>query len=177
MNFDKLNKWLTLGANIGVVLGLIILIVEVRQNAAISRAALEIDKNNLMVDIELRLATSTASSAWIKSIRAPETLTDEERIVIDAYLAAILLQWDNLFQMEYADLTTRKRVEEHISNVAPFFFGSRHAQNWWRLQGPGWEGTPMLEAAGPIIEAVDPDFLATYLDDMLLPAPDEVAAP
>ncbi len=33
MNFDKFNKWLTLGANIGVVLGLIILIIEVRQTS------------------------------------------------------------------------------------------------------------------------------------------------
>lgn len=35
MSFDKLNKWLTLTANIGVVIGIFILIVEVRQNQLI----------------------------------------------------------------------------------------------------------------------------------------------
>jgi hypothetical protein len=35
---DRVNKWLTLGANIGVLLGLLLLVVEIRQNTAASRA-------------------------------------------------------------------------------------------------------------------------------------------
>jgi len=35
MDFDRLNKWLTLGANLGVLLGILLLVVEVRQNQEI----------------------------------------------------------------------------------------------------------------------------------------------
>ena len=32
MNTEKLNRWLALGANVGVLIGLILLVYEVRQN-------------------------------------------------------------------------------------------------------------------------------------------------
>ena len=38
MNDNNINKWLTLGANIGVILGLLLLVVEIRQNTTASRA-------------------------------------------------------------------------------------------------------------------------------------------
>jgi hypothetical protein len=38
MNADSVNKWLTLSANIGVVIGLVLLIVEIGQNTEMMRA-------------------------------------------------------------------------------------------------------------------------------------------
>ena len=38
MDEDKVNKWLTLGANIGVLIGIIFLAVEIRQNTEMTRA-------------------------------------------------------------------------------------------------------------------------------------------
>ena len=38
MNADNVNKWLTLSANIGVVIGLILLLVELDQNSDLVRA-------------------------------------------------------------------------------------------------------------------------------------------
>ena len=38
MDSSKLNSWLTLAANIGVLVGLLLLVVEIRQNTAASQA-------------------------------------------------------------------------------------------------------------------------------------------
>ncbi|NIP23581.1 MAG: hypothetical protein GWN81_05995, partial [Phycisphaerae bacterium] len=38
MNSDQLNRWLTLGANIGVVVGIALLILEINQNTEMMRA-------------------------------------------------------------------------------------------------------------------------------------------
>jgi len=38
MNSGTVNKWLTLSANIGVVIGLVLLILELNQNSALVRA-------------------------------------------------------------------------------------------------------------------------------------------
>ena len=38
MNADSVNKWLTLSTNIGVVIGLVLLLVELDQNADLVRA-------------------------------------------------------------------------------------------------------------------------------------------
>ena len=167
---DRLNRWLTLGANLGVVLGLIILIVEVRQNAALTRAGMESGKNDLLAQIELSLATSDAGAAWVKSIRSPETMSDLEIRMVESHLVALMLQWDHMFNMENSGLVSRAEARQHILNTAPYYFGSRHARNWWKLQFPGWEGTPMMEVAGPIVDGLDENLMLRYLEDSRLGA-------
>jgi len=41
-----IKKWLTLGANIGVVLGLILVFIDVRQNAELTRTQMDQRKND-----------------------------------------------------------------------------------------------------------------------------------
>jgi hypothetical protein len=173
---ERLNQWLALGANIGVLLGLVILIVEVRQNAALSRAAMEQQKNDVLAEIEFNIAKPELSEVWVKSIRHPEDLTEPEMRTMDAILVALMLQWDHRFQMEAAGLASRADARQHVLNSARYYFGSRFAKHWWSLQAPGWEGTPMMEVAGPVVEATDENFLADYLDSLRLPVPGTAAA-
>jgi hypothetical protein len=161
---DRLSRWLTLGANIGVVLGLIILIVEVRQNAALSRTELQVERNRMLIEIEISIASPETAAAWVKSIRAPEEMTDVEIRIAEAHLVAVLLQWDQMFRMQDGGLVSAEEAKQHILNSAQYYFGSTFAKNWWYRQSGGWDGTPMMEVAGPIIEALDENFLAKGLD-------------
>ena len=95
----------------------------------------------------------------MKSIRDPESLTDTEIRMVESHLVAMMLQWHYMFTMEEAGLTSRGHTRQHILNVAPYYFGSRHGKNWWHWQESGWNGTAMMEVAGPIIDAVDEDFM------------------
>jgi hypothetical protein len=38
MDLDRINKWLSLGANIGIILGLVFLIAELNQNSDMMRS-------------------------------------------------------------------------------------------------------------------------------------------
>lgn len=165
---DRVNRWLTLSANIGVVLGLIILIVEVRQNATLTRAAMEAEKNDRLAAIELSLSSPAAAAAWTKSVRAPEDMSDAEIRIVEGHLVSVMLQWDNMFQMEAVGLASRSRVKQHIQNMAPYYFGSAFAKNWWGNQIEGWAGTPMMEVAAPIVSAIDEDFIVNILDSSRL---------
>ena len=167
---ERLNRWLTLAANVGVLLGLVVLIVEVRQNAALTRAAMDQQKNDLLAQIEFNIARPEMSVIWVKAIRTPEALSDTENQAAGSVLVAIMLQWDQMFMMRDAGLISDERVRQHIANTAPFYFGSRFAKHWWALQAPGWEGTAMQRDAGPIIAALDEDFLVGYLDALKVPA-------
>jgi len=173
---EHLNRWLTLGANLGVIVGLLILIVEVRQNADLTRAQMQSGRNDLLAQIELSLATPEISAAWVKSIRSPETLTDVEVRTVESHLVAVMLQLDQMFNMEKIGLVSREEARRHAQNVVPYYFGSRHGKNWWRWQENGWDGTPMMEVAGPIVDQVDENFMLRYLDGSRLgPSIDEPA--
>lgn len=153
------SKWLGLAANLGVLLGLIVLIVEVRQNAALTRLSLEVNRANLLSEIELTLAAPAPAAAWMKAIHTPEQLSDAELRMAETQLVAIMQQWDTVINLWREGLVDRARVEMHIANTAPFYFGSRFAQRWWGKEESGWNGTLMWEIADPIIDALDPDFL------------------
>lgn len=159
---DRIGRWLTLGANIGVVLGLLILVIEIRQNAALTRVATEGALNELMVSTELHLAQPEQSAAWAKSYMAPDTMTDVDIRMNEAVLVSLLLQWDNAFQMERSGLRTRAEVERLIRNTAPFYFGSRFGKRWFEAQAPGWQGTDMMDVAGPIVSGLDENFMREY---------------
>ena len=168
---ERLNHWLTPVANVGVLLGLAVLIVEVRQNASLTRTAMDQQKNDLLAEIEFSIAKPEITDIWVKSIRAPEKLSDAEIRTIDSLLISIMLQWDQMFMMQDAGLISETRVRQHIQNTAPFYFGSRFGKHWWALQINGWEGTAMQKVAGSIVEALDEHFLDSHLDKLkLLPS-------
>lgn len=173
-SWERTNRWLTLAANLGVLLGLIVLIVEVRQNAALTRSSMDQQKNDFLAEIELNIAKPEISEIWVKTIRTPEALSDTEIQTAGSILVSVMLQWDQMFRMWEAGLISEDRVRQHIRNTAPFYFGTRFAKHWWALQAPGWEGTPMQEIAGPIVDDIDEQFLARYMDELRLP-PETVA--
>lgn len=168
---DRAARWIALAANIGVVLGLVLVIVEVRQNAELTRTQMEQRKNDFLAEIEFSLANREVAEVWVKAIRTPETLSDADMKIVEAHLLSVMLQWDHLFQMERGGLVTREHVRQHITNSAPYYFGSRFGKHWWGLQMPGWQGTAMNEVAGPIVQGLDDNFLASQFERMRVASP------
>ena len=56
MGSDKINSWLTLGANLGVLVGIILILMELNQNAALTRAQMVQSRaDNLIGSYETRM--------------------------------------------------------------------------------------------------------------------------
>ena len=95
MNADKLNTWLTLGANVGVVIGLILLIIEINQNTEMMRAQI----NQSRTDTALSEQQAGFNSDYIPAIRVKvargEQLSDEEMIRYENWIRAFNRNMDN----------------------------------------------------------------------------------
>ena len=50
MDSDRLNRWLTLGANVGVLIGIALILVELNQNAELMRAQMAQERANHLVE-------------------------------------------------------------------------------------------------------------------------------
>jgi|SaaInlV_100m_DNA_5_1039725.scaffolds.fasta_scaffold65520_2 hypothetical protein len=117
MNFEKLNTWLTFVANVGVVIGLIFLVVELRQSNDQAAAATEQDRANV-VDLQFR---EFASSAYLPEIYAKiaesgvDSLSSVELQRARAWeIARIIRQLGQVrqYQMGYLDESIYKTVLE-----------------------------------------------------------------
>lgn len=95
MKNKKLNRWLTLGANVGVLIGLIVLIYEVRQNTEMMEAQI----NQQRTDTALSEQQSNYNSDYMPTIRVKiqngEDLSDEERFRYSNWLRAFNRNLDN----------------------------------------------------------------------------------
>lgn len=163
---ERLNRWLTLAANLGVLLGLIVLIVEVRQNAALSRISLEAERAATQARYEQHVANPDIAEVWMKAVYTPEELTPSELRTFDGVMVAGVMTWDHLMTMRDGGLVDDRRIREHVENSAPFIFGFALAKNWWRENEFGWQGSDLYLLADPIVQNVDETFLVTYYEGL-----------
>ena len=93
---DKLNKWLTLTANIGVVIGLILLLIELRQNTEMMRAQITHSRSETAQSENQAVFNSDHMPAVISKVRSEAELTDVELIRYEFYFRAVNRNQDNV---------------------------------------------------------------------------------
>ncbi len=95
MDSDRLNKWLTLGANLGVLVGIIFLAVELRQNN--ENLATEVRATHFfgITDTWRMVAENPELAAAISKDFEKEELTSAEQSQLQAYWVRVFLalQW------------------------------------------------------------------------------------
>jgi len=80
MNADNVNKWLTLSANIGVVIGLGLLIVEISQNTEMMRAQINQSRTDTAISEQQAVFNSGYIPALLAKRDRGEPFSEEEWI-------------------------------------------------------------------------------------------------
>ena len=98
MDSEKLNRWLSLGANFGVLIGIVFLAIEIRQNTETTRAQMIQSR----AETSVFLAAETFNSEhmpdiWMKVIGGEE-LSDSEFFRYRTWFRATLRNQDNNIQ-------------------------------------------------------------------------------
>lgn len=143
MDTRLLNDRLQLLASVGVIIGLLMVVYEIRQNSEIARA------NNFTAILESWSAMSIAEFEsdigvlFEKSMEAPEDLTTAELHRLGSWLQSIVQVWQLQMEMDRSvikeDLLTEIRLE------AFYFFGN-HATRAWYQQNKYWMSDEMVAA-------------------------------
>jgi Zn-dependent M32 family carboxypeptidase len=89
---DKLNQWLAVLANIGVVVGIIFLALEIRTNTATNRIAIQSSFSANWVDINGGIAHDRELAMIIEKARAGDELDDVEHRQFHHYVRQLSSQ-------------------------------------------------------------------------------------
>ena len=95
MNAEKMNSWLSLGANFGVVVGLMLIIVEIGQNTEMMRAQINQSRTDTALFQQYSMSDTDYIAPIVAKIRRGEQLSDQEMIRYDAHLRAFNRNQDN----------------------------------------------------------------------------------
>lgn len=159
MNADKLNRWLSLGANIGVVIGLLLVAMQINQDAALTRAQLFSDHTDSRREWSQAMMGPNPMEVVAKSIERPQDLTLAELHIMDSYFIGAINEIRRLEVLRAAGLD----VDTSIEGLENFFFGSEFAKVWYERYGNEKE----LPVVRERIEAVNPRFVIDFFDAVL----------
>ena len=96
MESNRLNKWLSLGANFGVLIGIILLVVELDQNRDMLRAQTRNDISRQLADFLGRLSSNPELASLVRRAEAGEELSTDEEFQHLIHMAGNLRLWENI---------------------------------------------------------------------------------
>lgn len=138
MKNENLHRWLTLAANFGVLVGILLLILELRQNLTAVQAQTRQEVSAGFVDF----TRSISENGELASIRRRgdlgEDLSVEERYRYEAFTRGLFRYWENVhyqFRTDLYDPDEFARQREAWRNYAAAAPG---AVRWWCANRSGF---------------------------------------
>lgn len=138
MDLQKLNNWLALAANIGVLVGIVLLALEIRQNTTVIESSTYQDRTQdlrealTMVTESEHLSTGLAKLGWFQNkcqidSTVIENLEAHEYVAIQAYLRASWFRFENLYYQYTTGTMDRRSFENGTLNAIANYLP------WWEL--------------------------------------------
>jgi hypothetical protein len=138
MNKSRVVEWITIGTNLVVLAGLVLLVMEIRQNNNLAKLQALQERRISAQQAELQFYGPDISETWVKSIMEPENMTLPEIRAMDAYLVNQLFQAGHIWSLGQAGLMTEDESREWMLEEVEFYFSNTYGQVWWKVNGPNW---------------------------------------
>ncbi len=157
MDTSKLGSWLQVSANIGIVLGLVLVGVQLKQNSDLTRIQMLYEESNRVIELELQVVGENGADVWAKSIEDPENLTLAEVRIMEALLWSFVEQLRGTYRLAQLGLIEEDDWRRRVETEVTFYLSDPYSRAWWKNFGtPDNESTP-AELRLAIQETIDGD--------------------
>ena len=107
MSETRMSRWLAVGANLAVLLGLVFVGIEVRNSRASAEAQSADGYADGFLQINLTIVGDSAvARMWDQGHRDPEELTDVEAVRVSQLMRALFNQYQRVHRLYRSDLLT-----------------------------------------------------------------------
>jgi hypothetical protein len=138
MDSENMSKWLTLGANIGILIGLALVVIQIRQNSDLLRLQFINDEYMTEYSSERLLIGENPADAIMKAMYSPEDMTYADFRVNDAYLVSKIDSMYRRYHLGQEGIFDEDDWREsNIGFTFEWLFGNRFSQLWWEHAGRG----------------------------------------
>ena len=157
MKLEKLNQWLLLASHVGILGGLILVGLQIRQDTEIAKVQLFSEITSSRIEMAGALLGENPAPIIAKSLTDPDALTLSEMYVVDSYLIRGLNEARRERVLNRVDLDIGIASPE---NGLAFYFGNEFAQKWWVEFTKSGEDmdNEVLREIDELIRSADPDF-------------------
>lgn len=131
MDSDQLTRWLTLGANFGVLVGLLLLIVELNQNRDMMRAQIRHELAAGIVDILQVPASNEQLADVMYRAHSGEELTPRELFQFQLRTNALFRYWEDVHYQYREGLYDATEFEKQRDAWKASMTNSVRGQDYW----------------------------------------------
>jgi hypothetical protein len=134
MDRDRLNRWLSLAANLGVLAGIVLLAFELEQNREMMRAQTRNELSVQIVDLLSHVATSDELSSLLFRSDSGEALSDEEIVQFRHRALAMLRYFENVHYQYRQGMYDEGEFSAQQEAWRGFFTNAAYVSIWcaWR---------------------------------------------
>lgn len=132
MDYSKLNNWLTVAANVGIVIGLLLVGVQLKQDSDLTKIQLLYKESQRAVELELQVVGEKGAEVWAKSIEDPENLTLEEVRIMEALLWSFVEVQRGTYRLATLGLIEDSDWRQRVNSEVSFWLADRYAIAWWK---------------------------------------------
>ena len=131
MDSDRLTRWLTLGANFGVLVGLLLLIVELNQNRDMMRAQIRHELAAGIVELLQVPASNEQLADVMYRAHSGEELTPRELFQFHLRTNALFRYWEDVHYQYREGLYDATEFEKQRDAWKASMTNSTRAQDYW----------------------------------------------
>lgn len=130
MTTSKFANWLQILSNIGVIIGILLVFQQMRQNEQLTR--LEIINSYYQDYMEYEATLSDAKvQAFAKALQSPNDLTLSDMRHLESTTFVPLNRWINLYRLAKAGLIEDQMWQEQVRTDVGFYFANAYGLAWW----------------------------------------------
>ena len=168
MSNQKKYDWLQIIANAGIIIGLVLVGLEIKQNSDLVKAQLLYEESQRFVSYEMAMLGDNPARVWAKAHTEPESLTLEERRIMEAYFWTFTEQARATQMLAEKGLFADENWQSRVANEASFFFGNEYGYAWWQIFGKESEYlNPELVRAIDEGLAGEPHYTMDYMNEVM----------
>ena len=142
MDFDKLNRWVTLAANIGVVAGIIFLGIEMRQSNLATRIAARDSASQGHIDFMGSILDSSILAVARQKAVTDEELTDLELGQLTQFHSRRWRHYERVYYLYQYGVLSEQEWDGYKNGIARALNGT---SKYWEISQHQWQsGRPLL---------------------------------
>jgi hypothetical protein len=163
---NKLEQWIQLSSTGAVLVGVVLVVIQLRQNSELIELQILKDDANSYIENEINLLPDNIYEIRQKSLDAPDELTLYEYQVLDGlYWATAVSRWRSLYDLAERGLVNQSAWKNLIQEDVDWYFANEFGRAWW-------ERVSTLESTLPteLIEHVNASLAElpdSYMNDAL----------
>jgi len=168
MDQEKLNRRLQIIANLGIVAGLVLVGVQLKQNSDLLKMQLLYEESQRSMDIETLVIGENGAEVWSRSLTDPANLTLSEQRVMEAMLWSYTENLRATHKLSQQGLLKDEEWRLRVDADSAFYLANPYARAWWDNYSADPElPEELTEAINTRMNEVDRDFTSQYMQTIM----------